>query len=85
MGILAWIVLGLVVGAIAKAIMGGDGGWLSSLILGIVGALVGGFIGRVLFNTDIAGFFNLRTWLLAILGAVVVMFVWGMVTGRRKV
>lgn len=83
MGILGWIVLGLVVGAIARAIMGSESGWLGNLVLGVVGALLGGFLGQLFFNVDLGGFFNLRTWLLAIVGAVIVLFIKGAVTGRR--
>jgi uncharacterized membrane protein YeaQ/YmgE (transglycosylase-associated protein family) len=84
-GILGWIVLGLVVGALAKLVMPGKdpGGILVTLLLGIVGALVGGFIGRVLFRTGLGDFFDLRTWVLALLGALLVLGVYRVVTGRR--
>lgn len=87
MGIIAWIVLGLIVGAIAKAIMPGrdGGGLILTCLLGIVGAFVGGFIGKYAFHTDLGGFFNLRTWLLAILGSVVVLGIFHLVRGRRSV
>lgn len=86
MGIIAWIVLGLLAGAIAKAILPGEqgGGWLVTLILGVVGALVGGFLGSALFGVDLGGFFDIKTWLLAIGGALVVLLIWGLVTGRRR-
>ncbi|MDV6011319.1 GlsB/YeaQ/YmgE family stress response membrane protein [Haloechinothrix sp. LS1_15] len=84
MGILGWIVLGLLAGAIAKAIMPGrePGGFLLTMLLGIVGALVGGFLGRAIFDTDLGTFFELRTWLLAVGGALVVLLVYRLVTGR---
>ena len=87
MGIIAWIVLGLIVGAIAKAIMPGrdGGGFILTCLLGIIGAFVGGFIGKYAFHTDLGGFFNLRTWLLAILGAVVVLGIFHLVRGRSSV
>ena len=52
MGFIAWIILGLIVGAIVKAVMPGrvGGGWVTSLILGVVGAIVGGWIGELLFG-----------------------------------
>lgn len=87
MGIIAWIVLGLIVGAIAKAIMPGrdGGGLILTCLLGVVGAFVGGFIGKYAFHTTLGGFFNLRTWLLAILGAVVVLGIFHLVRGRSSV
>ncbi|MEU4739846.1 GlsB/YeaQ/YmgE family stress response membrane protein [Actinosynnema sp. NPDC023658] len=85
MGILGWIVLGLIAGAIAKAIMPGrdPGGIIITMLLGIVGAIIGGFIGRAIFGTDINTFFDLSTWLLAILGSLVVLGIYRMVTGNR--
>ena len=87
MGILGWIVLGLVAGAIAKLILPGrqGGGWIITLILGIVGALLGGFIGSAVFGIGLEGFFSIQTWLLAIGGAIVVLLIYGLVTrGRRS-
>ncbi|XVS63187.1 GlsB/YeaQ/YmgE family stress response membrane protein [Actinosynnema sp. CA-299493] len=85
MGILGWIVLGLIAGAIAKAIMPGrdPGGIIITMLLGIVGAIIGGFVGRAIFGTDINTFFDLSTWLLAILGSLIVLGVYRMVTGNR--
>lgn len=85
MGILGWIVLGLIVGAIAKAILPGrqGGGWLLTLLLGVVGALVGGFIGSAVFGVTLGSFFEIRTWLLAIGGALIVLLIWGFATRGR--
>ncbi|MCE6999783.1 GlsB/YeaQ/YmgE family stress response membrane protein [Saccharothrix sp. S26] len=85
MGILGWIVLGLIAGAIAKAIMPGrdPGGIIITMLLGIVGAIIGGFVGRAIFGTDINTFFDLSTWLLAILGSLIVLGIYRMVTGNR--
>ncbi|MBB5805312.1 putative membrane protein YeaQ/YmgE (transglycosylase-associated protein family) [Saccharothrix ecbatanensis] len=85
MGILGWIVLGLIAGAIAKAIMPGrdPGGIIITMLLGIVGAVIGGFVGRAIFNSDISSFFDLSTWLLAILGSLIVLGIYRMVTGSR--
>ena len=85
MGILAWIVLGLVAGALAKFIMPGQqgGGILLTSVLGIVGALVGGFLGTyVLGFGDISGF-DLRSIAIAVGGALLVLFVYGFVTRGR--
>ena len=87
MSIIGWIVLGLIAGAIAKAILPGrqGGGWIATLILGIVGALLGGFIGSALFNVDIKDFWSIQTWLLAIGGAIIVLLIYGLVTrGSRS-
>ena len=82
MGILGWIVLGLIVGAIAKAILPGRqaGGWIATLILGVVGAIVGGLIGGALFGIPLETFWSIQTWLVAIAGAVLVLFIYGLVT-----
>jgi uncharacterized membrane protein YeaQ/YmgE (transglycosylase-associated protein family) len=88
MGILGWIVLGLVAGAIAKLILPGrqGGGWIITIILGIVGAILGGFLGNLLFNVELGTFFDLRTWVLAIVGAIIVLLIYGLATrGRRAV
>jgi uncharacterized membrane protein YeaQ/YmgE (transglycosylase-associated protein family) len=81
-GILGWIVLGLIAGAIAKAILPGrqGGGWIITLILGVVGALLGGFIGSALFNVGLEEFWSIQTWLLAIGGSILVLLIYGLVT-----
>lgn len=85
MGILGWIVLGLAAGAIAKLILPGrqGGGWIVTLLLGIVGALLGGFLGQLLFNAPLEDFFSIQTWLLAIGGSIVVLLIYGLVTRGR--
>jgi uncharacterized membrane protein YeaQ/YmgE (transglycosylase-associated protein family) len=89
MGIIGWIILGLIAGAIAKAVLPGTqgGGWIITLILGIVGALLGGFLGSAIFGVGLGGFFELRTWLLAIGGAIIVLLIYGLATrgSRRRV
>ena len=84
MGIIGWIVLGLIAGAIAKLILPGKqgGGWISTLILGVIGALLGGWLGGLIFNVNLGGFFELRSWLLAIVGALIVLIIWGFIRGR---
>lgn len=86
MGILAWIILGLIAGAIAKAIYPGKqgGGIVATTLLGIVGALVGGFVGNALFGTgEVRDGLAMGGIISAILGAVVVLFIWGMVTKNK--
>ena len=86
MGILGFLLLGLIAGAIAKALLPGrqGGGWIITLVLGVVGAVLGGWIGSLIFGGGLGDFFDLRTWLLAILGAVVVLLVYGAIAGRRS-
>ncbi|MFM9878498.1 MAG: GlsB/YeaQ/YmgE family stress response membrane protein [Rhodoglobus sp.] len=87
MGIIGWIILGLAAGAIAKAILPGNqgGGWFITLLLGVVGALLGGFIGSAVFGIGLEGFFSIQTWLLAIGGAIVVLLIYGLATrGSRR-
>lgn len=85
MGFLGWIVLGLIAGAIAKAILGdrAAGGWLGSLIVGIIGAAVGGWIGSAVFHVGLENFWSLQTWIIAILGSVLVLFIYGALSGKR--
>jgi uncharacterized membrane protein YeaQ/YmgE (transglycosylase-associated protein family) len=86
MGFLAFLLLGLIAGAIAKLILPGrqGGGWIATLILGGIGALLGGWIGGMLFGTGLQEFFSLQTWLLAIGGSIVVLLIWGLITGRKS-
>ena len=85
MGIIAWIELGLIAGWIASKIMTGSGsGLLMNLVLGVVGAFVGGFLFSVLGGAGVTGF-NLWSLLVAVLGAVVVLWIAGMVRSRRTV
>jgi uncharacterized membrane protein YeaQ/YmgE (transglycosylase-associated protein family) len=85
MGILAWIFLGLVAGVLAKFIMPGQqgGGIIVTIVLGVVGAFVGGFLGtHVLGFGDISGF-DLRSIAIAVGGAILVLFLYGLVARRR--
>ncbi|MDO4259242.1 MAG: GlsB/YeaQ/YmgE family stress response membrane protein [Actinomycetaceae bacterium] len=86
MNFIVFAVLGLIAGAIAKAIMPNDppGGWLSTLLVGVVGAWVGGWLGNIIFGVDLGSFFELRTWALAIGGSLIVLAIWGFVAGRKK-
>jgi uncharacterized membrane protein YeaQ/YmgE (transglycosylase-associated protein family) len=85
-GIVGWIVLGLLAGLIAKAIMPGAErlGIILTTLLGIGGALLGGFIAAALGPGDpIDEFFDLSTWVAAILGALVILAVWNAISQRR--
>ena len=86
MGFFGFLLLGLIAGAIAKAILPGNqgGGWVITLILGVIGAFLGGFLGSVIFGTGLENFFDISTWLLAIAGSVIVLVIYGALVGRRS-
>lgn len=86
MGWLSFIILGLIAGAIAKLILPGKqgGGWIATLLLGVVGALLGGWLAGLLFNIDYDDFWSIQSWLIAIVGALVVLLIWGFITKGRK-
>jgi uncharacterized membrane protein YeaQ/YmgE (transglycosylase-associated protein family) len=84
MGILSWIVFGLVVGIIAKLLMPGrdPGGFIVTILLGIAGALLGGFVGRAM------GFYGPNEpagWLMSIGGAILLLVIYRVAVGRRRV
>jgi uncharacterized membrane protein YeaQ/YmgE (transglycosylase-associated protein family) len=86
MGIIGWIVLGFLAGVIAKAIMPGEegGGFIVTTLLGIAGAFLGGLVAWALGAGDpIDEFFDISTWLAAIVGAIVILFAWRSFQGRR--
>lgn len=85
MGILAWIVLGLVVGVLAKWIMPGPdpGGVVITILIGIAGALLGGFLGAQLGLGAVTGF-NLGSLLLAVGGALLLLFGYRKIGGRSS-
>lgn len=85
MGILAWIIFGLIAGALAKFIMPGiqGGGIILTIILGVVGALLGGFLGTHVFGFgDISGF-DLRSLAIAVCGALLLLFGFGLLARSR--
>lgn len=77
MGILAWIIFGLIAGIIAKAIMPGkdSGGFIITIILGILGAVIGGLIGSVLGFGGVSGF-DIRSFIIAIIGAIILLWIY---------
>jgi uncharacterized membrane protein YeaQ/YmgE (transglycosylase-associated protein family) len=84
MSILAWIVLGLVAGFLASKVVNKSGsGLLLDIVLGVVGALVGGFLFNQFGQTGVTGL-NLYSLLVAVIGAVVVLFVYHAISGRRS-
>jgi uncharacterized membrane protein YeaQ/YmgE (transglycosylase-associated protein family) len=83
MGILAWIVVGLIAGVLAKLIMPGDdpGGIIVTIIIGIVGAFVGGFVVNLLGGAGVSGF-NIWSILVATLGAIILLAAYRLVAPR---
>jgi uncharacterized membrane protein YeaQ/YmgE (transglycosylase-associated protein family) len=86
MGIIGWIVLGLLAGLVAKAIMPGAErlGLILTTLLGVGGGLLGGFIATALGLGDpIDEFFDLSTWVAAVAGALIILFLWNTIRERR--
>jgi uncharacterized membrane protein YeaQ/YmgE (transglycosylase-associated protein family) len=82
--ILSWIVLGLIAGFIASKIVNNEGqGFFLDIALGIVGAIVGGFLFSAIGQTGVTGF-NLWSMLVSVIGAVIVLWVYHAVAGRRS-
>ena len=86
MSFLAFLLLGLIAGAIAKAILPGKqgGGWFITLLLGVVGALLGGWLGSLLFGVGLEEFWSIQTWLVAIVGSIVVLLIYGLITRNSR-
>ncbi len=88
MGIIAFLILGLLAGWIAKALLPGDdpGGIIVTMLIGVVGALLGGFLAGALFDADpMDEFFDISTWLTAIVGAIILLLIYRALSGRRRV
>ena len=83
MGILAWIVFGLIAGAVAKLLRPGPGGWIASIIIGIIGAFVGGWIASLFGASGVTGF-NLKSFIWAIVGAIVVLAIYHAIVGKKS-
>lgn len=85
LSIIGWIVLGGLAGWVASMIVGTNArqGLLGNIVAGIIGAFVGGFIVNIFGGSGVTGF-NFWSFLVALLGAVVVLFIWRAITGGRK-
>jgi uncharacterized membrane protein YeaQ/YmgE (transglycosylase-associated protein family) len=83
MGIISWIVLGAIAGFVANMVVGGREGLIGTIILGIVGAVVGGYIAAAVFHKgDVTGV-NVESIVISVLGAILVLFVWRALTRNR--
>ncbi len=84
MSIIAWIVLGAIAGIVAERLTGSRTGILLATVIGIVGALLGGFLAEVIFHVhSLNTFFSVSTWITAVVGAVLLVLATRAVTGRR--
>ena len=85
MGIITWIVFGLIAGIIAKLLMPGrdPGGCIVTMLLGITGAFVGGFLYRLLTGREVFFRFDLGSLVVAVLGAIVILALYRLIAGRR--
>ncbi|REE03453.1 GlsB/YeaQ/YmgE family stress response membrane protein [Citricoccus nitrophenolicus] len=86
MGFISWIILGLIAGVIARLILPGKqgGGWLTALITGLIGAVLGGWIASLLGMGAMDEFWSFGTWIFAIIGGVIVAFAWQAITRRTS-
>jgi uncharacterized membrane protein YeaQ/YmgE (transglycosylase-associated protein family) len=86
MSLLAWIILGLIAGLVAKALVPGrdPGGCVITILVGIAGALVGGWLSTLLGFGGLAGGLDLRNLVIAVLGAIVLLVLWRLLFGRRS-
>ena len=84
MGLLSWIILGAIAGWVANLIAGGGEGVILTIVVGIVGGLLGGFIASNVFHIGTVNGFNIQNVLIAIAGAVVVLYAWHTFGSRRR-
>jgi uncharacterized membrane protein YeaQ/YmgE (transglycosylase-associated protein family) len=82
LGIISWIVIGLIAGVLAKMVMKDRVGWIMTILVGMAGAVVGGWISTAFGGPGISGI-NVKSVIVAALGAIVVFFVYGLVSRRR--
>jgi uncharacterized membrane protein YeaQ/YmgE (transglycosylase-associated protein family) len=86
MGVIAWIILGLLVGTAARMLLPGRAsyGLAITALVGVAGALLGSVLAALSHVSDTHGFFDLATWITAVTGAVVLLFAYHLITGRRS-
>ncbi len=83
MGVIAWIVFGIIAGFIASKIVNKSGsGFITDMILGVIGAVVGGYLFEFFGAAPVTGF-NIYSMFVAVIGAIVVLFIYHAITGRR--
>lgn len=86
MGIIAFLILGLIAGALGKLLLPGDdpGGIIVTMLIGVVGAVLGGFLAGLIFDANpVDEFFSLSTWVAAIVGSIILLLIYRLVVDRR--
>ncbi len=84
MGILSWIIVGILAGWLAEKITGSDHGLLTNLLVGVIGAFIGGFLFSTILGFSYTEGFSLGSILVATVGAVVLLWLLGVMGGRRR-
>ncbi|MGW2092526.1 GlsB/YeaQ/YmgE family stress response membrane protein [Promicromonospora sukumoe] len=86
MGFWAFLILGLIAGVIARIVIPGKqpGGFWVTLLLGVLGAMLGGWLGGILFNINFSEFWSWESWLFSVIGAIIVILIAQAIFGRRK-
>ena len=86
MGILSWIIFGLIAGAIAKALHPGKdpGGWIVTILIGVAGAFVGGWVGTKILGISIDSNWSFKGFAFAILGAILLLWIYRLATSKKS-
>ncbi len=85
MGLILTLLMGFIVGAITGFLMKSNYPWYIDIVLGIIGSIVGGWLSSLLLGVDLTTGFNLTTLIVSVIGAVIVVAIYRMITGRRAV
>ncbi|MBE1877905.1 GlsB/YeaQ/YmgE family stress response membrane protein [Myceligenerans pegani] len=86
MGFIPFLILGLLAGVIARIILPGKqkGGFWLTLLLGVLGAMLGGWLGQLIFSIEMTQFWSWQAWLFSVIGALIVIGVFEMIFNRKK-
>jgi uncharacterized membrane protein YeaQ/YmgE (transglycosylase-associated protein family) len=83
MGWFSFLILGIIAGIIAKLILRTKANWFLTIVLGVLGAMVGGWIAGLIPGIGYENFWSIQSWLIAIVGAIIVLLIYGLITRRR--